>query len=49
MCTKGKHVIRPTIIETAKPFYGEIKIINTCTFIEGWPQNFKEPAAEGDT
>jgi hypothetical protein len=48
MCSKGKHMTRPTITEKAKPFYNEIKITNTCTWFEGWMQNFKEPAVEGD-
>jgi hypothetical protein len=28
-------------------FYDEMKITDTCTFSEGWLQNFKEPAAGG--
>jgi hypothetical protein len=25
-----------------------MKITDKCTFCGGWPQNFKEPTAEGD-
>jgi hypothetical protein len=36
------------IIEKAKSFCNEVKIIGQWTFAESWLQNFKIPAAEGD-
>jgi len=33
--TKGKAVTRPMLFGKAKSFYDEIKIIDTCTFLEG--------------
>jgi hypothetical protein len=36
------------VTEEVKFFYDEMKITDMCTFSEGWVQNFKEPAAEGD-
>jgi hypothetical protein len=46
--SKGKLMTGPAIIEKAKYFYDEMKIIHKCTFSEGWMQNFKEPAAKED-
>jgi hypothetical protein len=48
MHSERKHMTEPVVIDKAKSFYGEIKITDNCTFSEGWLQNFKEPAAEGD-
>jgi hypothetical protein len=31
--------------EKVTPFYDENKMTNKFTFSEGWPQNFKKPAA----
>jgi Tc5 transposase DNA-binding domain. len=47
MCSQTKTVTGSMIIHKAISFYDEMTIIDKCTFIEGWLQNFKEPAAKG--
>jgi hypothetical protein len=34
MCSEGKPVTRPTIIEKANAFYDQIKITDKCMFSE---------------
>jgi len=48
MHSERKPVIGPIIFEELKYLYDEMKITDKCIFSEGRPQNFKEPAAEGD-
>jgi hypothetical protein len=48
MHSKGKPANGFVIIGKAKSFYDEMKITGKCTFYEGWLQNFKESADEGD-
>ena len=48
MCSEGKPMIGPMIIDKVMSFCDEMKITDKCTFSEGWLQNLKEPAAEGD-
>ena len=38
----------PMIIKKAECFYVEMEIIDNCAVCEGWLQNFKAPAVEGD-
>ena len=45
---KGKPMTGPMIIKKAECFYVEMEIIDNCAVCEGWLQNFKEPAVEGD-
>ena len=42
LCSEGKLMTKPVVIEKAKCFYDETKISDTCTFSEGCLQNFKE-------
>ena len=35
MHSKGKPMVGPMIIGKSKPFYGEMKIADRCTFCEG--------------
>jgi hypothetical protein len=42
-------VIGLVIIERVKCVHDEMKITDMCTFSEGCVQNFKDPAADGDT
>jgi hypothetical protein len=35
MCSEGKPLIGPMIIEKANSFYDKMKITDTCTFSEG--------------
>ena len=39
----------PMVIEKVESFYDEVEITDKCAFSEGHLQNFKEPAAKGDT
>jgi hypothetical protein len=41
MCSEGKPMTGPMIIEKAEHFYDEMEIIDKCVFSEGWLQNFK--------
>jgi hypothetical protein len=45
---KGKPMTGPMIIKKAECFYVEMETIDSCAVCEGWLQNFKEPAVEGD-
>jgi len=40
MCSKGKPMTGPMIIEKSKPFYDEIKIKDKGTFSQGSNKNY---------
>ena len=42
MCSEGKPMTGPMVIENAKCSYDEMKITDKCASSDGWLQNFKE-------
>jgi hypothetical protein len=40
MCSNGKRMTGPTIIENSKPFYDEVKIKDKGTFSQGSNKNY---------
>jgi len=40
MRSEGKPVVGPMIIGKSKPFYGEMKIADSCTFSKGRDKNY---------
>jgi hypothetical protein len=40
MCSEGKPITGPMIIEKSKSFYDEILITDKCTFSEGRNKNY---------
>jgi hypothetical protein len=47
ICSEGKPMTGPMIIEKSKCCYDEMIITGKCTVSEGWLQNFIELAPEG--
>jgi len=41
MRSEGKPIIEPVIIKKVQLFCDEMKVTDSCTFLEGWLQNLK--------
>lgn len=42
LCSEGKLMTKPVVIEKAKGFYDKTKISDKCSFSDSCLQNFKE-------